>query len=336
MRIVFLNSLEKKDSGVTAGDAQVWIGEEDGIWRMGWNESTGEGESETIWYEGGSWSEMLHIYRHRLVIKLGEGYRPVIEGIWDEREEFHGRSMAAQRLICYSELHENETLYNELCGWRRKKASAERKAPYLIASNRLLRLISVFRPRTVDELLQLPGVGENKAAEYGAELLALTAAQVGERPGEFPLDWVERDIDDNTFRSWMYRQKEAKFRMEMEKFSLRRQALEAMAQGGNLEGICERTGLERRDAVELLEQFEKDGYTTEALVQLELKDMPAEEKSSIWQAFEELGDAFLKPVLQRAYDQETIETANLDRLYERIRLVRLSYRRHKDQAQKAG
>lgn len=177
MRIVFLNSLEKRSSNAVSGGAQVWIGEEEGLWRMGWNETTAEGEQETIWYEGGSWSEMLHVYRHRLVVKLGEGYRPVIEGIWDEREEFQGRGMAAQKLICYSELHGNEEFYNELCAWRRKKASADRKAPYMIASNRLLRLISVFKPWTTEELLQLPGVGESKAAEYGPELLEMAQAQ---------------------------------------------------------------------------------------------------------------------------------------------------------------
>ncbi|MBE6070276.1 MAG: helicase, partial [Clostridium lundense] len=65
MRIVFLNSLEKKDGGAIIQGAQVWIGEEDGIWRMGWNEVTADDEQEDLWYEGASWSEMLHVYRHR-------------------------------------------------------------------------------------------------------------------------------------------------------------------------------------------------------------------------------------------------------------------------------
>ncbi|MDN4069554.1 HRDC domain-containing protein [Paenibacillus vini] len=336
MRIVFLNSLEKKSSDAVSGGAQVWIGEEEGLWRMGWNETTAEGEQETIWYEGGSWSEMLHVYRHRLVVKLGEGYRPVIEGIWDEREEFQGRGMAAQKLICYSELHGNEEFYNELCAWRRKKASADRKAPYMIASNRLLRLISVFKPWTTEELLQLPGVGESKAAEYGPELLEMAQAQGGERPGDFPLGWVEQNIDEDVFRSWMYKQKEAKFKLEMEKFSTRRVVLESLAQGLDLQEICVRTNLDRREAVELLELLEKDGYTTDSLVQLELKDMPTEQQNEVWKAFEEMGDSFLKPVLQRVYDQETLDAGGLDKLYERLRLLRISYRRHKERAPKAG
>ncbi|WMT39801.1 HRDC domain-containing protein [Paenibacillus sp. D2_2] len=222
---------------------------------MGWNELEQEGQRETIWFEGASWSEMLLVYRHRLAAKLGEGFRPIIEGIWDERELAQGRGMAAQRLICYSELNSNEDFYTELVSWRRRKASMERKAPYLIASNRLLKLISVFCPHTREELLQLPGVGENKANEYGDELLELT--KVRDQSRFFPLDWVEETIDDEVFRSWVYKQKEAKYRAEIEKFSLRRKALECLAEGQNISDICLQTGLERREAVELLEGLEK-------------------------------------------------------------------------------
>ncbi|WP_339820945.1 HRDC domain-containing protein [Paenibacillus sp. FSL R7-0216] len=334
MRIVFLNSLEKKDSGAMIQGAQVWIGEEEGIWRMGWNELLADGQSEDLWYEGSSWSEMLHVYRHRLAAKLGEGFRPVMEGIWDEKEGVTGRGMVAQKLFCYSELNGNEPVYNELTAWRRKKASAERKAPYLIASNRLLRMISVFLPQTADELLQLPGVGENKAGEYGAELLEITKAV--ERKRTFPLDWVEQEIDGEVFRTWLYKQKEVKYRAEMEKFSIRRAALEALAEGLKVEDICMRTGIERRDAVELLENLEKEGYNTDDLVSAELEEMSEAEQQAVWHAYEELGDALLKPVLHKVYGTEAAEGSSLDTLYERLRLIRIRYRRQRESARHAG
>lgn len=334
MRIVFLNSLEKKDSGAMIQGAQVWIGEEEGVWRMGWNELLADGQSEDLWYEGSSWSEMLHVYRHRLAAKLGEGFRPVMEGIWDEKEGLTGRGMAAQKLFCYSELNGNEPVYNELTAWRRKKASSERKAPYLIASNRLLRMISVFLPQSAEELLQLPGVGENKAGEYGAELLEITKA--AERKRGFPLDWVEQEIDDEAFRSWLYKQKEVKYRAEMEKFSVRRAVLEALAEGLKVEDICTRTGIERRDAVELLENLEKEGYNTDDLVSAELEAMPEAEQQAVWQAYEELGDALLKPVLHQVYGTEAAEGGGLDTLYERLRLIRIRYRRQRESARHAG
>lgn len=334
MRIIFLNSLEKREAGAVVGSAQVWMGEEDSMWRMGWNEITAEGEQEYIWYEGSSWSEMLHVYRHRLVIKLGEGFQPTIEGIWEDKEQLRGKAMTAQKLICYSEHHENAPFYTELCNWRRKKAASDRKAPYLIASNRLLRLISVFLPHTLEELLQLPGVGQNKAVEFGEELLAMTRNHA--RTTSFPLDWVEEAVDQETLRSWMYKQKEAKFRAEMEKYGVRRRLLEGIAEGLNVEQIRERVAVGRREIIEMLEELEKDGYSTEQLVKSELEEMPDQEQAAVMQAYEELGDALLKPVLQRVYGQEAVEAEERELLYERLRLIRIRFRRERSIVRDAG
>ncbi|MNJ33371.1 HRDC domain-containing protein [Paenibacillus fonticola] len=334
MRIIFLNSLEKKEAGAVVSSAQIWMGEEESQWRMGWNEVTADGEQEYIWYEGSSWSEMLHVYRHRIVIKLGEGFKPAIDGVWEDKEPLRGKAMIAQKLICYSESNTNEPLYVELCNWRRKKASTERKAPYLIASNRLLRLISVFVPQQLEELLELPGVGQNKAAEFGDELLAMTKNY--SRTHSFPLDWVEQAVDEDTLRSWLYKQKEAKFRVEMEKYGVRRKLLEGIAEGLNVEQIREQVKMERREVIELVEELEKDGYNTEQLVKGELQSMPAEEQAAVLQAYKELGDGFLKPVLQQVYGQEAADGGDREMLYERLRLIRIRFRRAGHDVRDAG
>lgn len=334
MRIIFLNSLEKREAGAVVGSAQVWMGEEESMWRMGWNEITADGEQEYIWYEGSSWSEMLHVYRHRLVIKLGEGFQPTVEGVWEDKDQLRGKAMTAQKLICYSEGHPNEPVYTELCNWRRKKASTERKAPYLIASNRLLRLISVFLPHTLEELLQLPGVGQNKAGEFGDELLEMTRRHT--QPSPFPLDWVEEEVNQETLRSWLYKQKEAKFRVEMEKYGVRRKLLEGIAEGLSVEQIRERVAMGRREVIELLEELEKDGYSTEPLVNKELQEMSDVEQTAVMEAYEELGDAFLKPVLQRVYGQEAAEAEDREMLYERLRLIRIRFRRDRSTVRDAG
>ncbi|MBU5671937.1 HRDC domain-containing protein [Paenibacillus brevis] len=335
MRIIFLNSLEKQQNETMPCSAQVWIGEEEGIWRMGWNETIAESDTETIWYEGASWSEMLHVYRHQLAIKLSEGYRPVLEGIWDGQDDgYQGRSVA-QKLLCYSDMHPNEALYSELSLWRRKKAAELRKPPYMIASNRLLKLISVFRPLTNEELMQLPGVGAAKAAEYGQEWIVMMASAAGERPGQFPLDWVDRQIDDEVYRAWIYRQKEAKFRMETERIAVRRKIMDEAVRGSNLDGICTATGLQRRELVEWLEVLEKDGYSMDDIIGKELEGMAVEDIQAVWDTFEELGDQLLKPVLQRLYTAEAIEATGQEMLYERLRLIRMRFRRERSSNRKA-
>ncbi|AWB43963.1 helicase [Paenibacillus sp. CAA11] len=329
MRIVFLNSLEKRVEGELTSSSQVWIGEEQGLWRIGWDEM-GDQESP-LWYEGDSWSEMLHIYRHRLAAKLAEGFRPVIEGIFHEGEaQGSGRTLAAQKLICYSELHANEELYNELCAWRRRRAAQERKAPYLIASNRLLRMISAFVPKTSAELLQLPGVGEGKSAEYGADLLNITEG--ASRTHDFPLTWVFSVIDQEVFLSWQYKQKEAKYRQEIEKFNLRRSLMEGVQEGLSLEQLSLRTELDRREVLEMLEVLGKEGHSLEPLVALELADTSEAEQNRVWEAYQKLGDEYLKPVLQHVYGPERIaaEGEKLERLYELLRLIRLRYRSQPD------
>ncbi|MEI0735675.1 hypothetical protein VQ056_01700 [Paenibacillus sp. JTLBN-2024] len=87
MQTVFMNRMvkESKQGGKWA---EVWIDEGEGVWKLGWRDVEGGGSvSEQTWYEGGSWNEMLHIYRHGLAVKLGEGFRPVIDGIFHDEEE---------------------------------------------------------------------------------------------------------------------------------------------------------------------------------------------------------------------------------------------------------
>ncbi|KOR82303.1 HRDC domain-containing protein [Paenibacillus solani] len=332
MQIVFMNQMSGADESGHARSAQVWIGEEEGGWRLGWRSIEQEGDFfDEEWYEGNSWNELLCVYRHQLAKKLGEGFRPLIEGVFHESGENGGKSQVSQKLQCYSELYGSEELYTELCAWRRRKAASGRKAPYFIASNRVLRMISAFIPQTEEELLQLPGIGTSKASEHGAEWLEITSKI--ERTTSFPLDWVYSQLSEEVFLSWLYKQKEQKYKQELERFQIRRTMLLGIAEGASLAHLEERTSLSRRDLVEELEGLEKEGYDTEQLLQIELSAITETEQATVWRAFEELGDTFLKPVLQRVYGQaqtekgEAEEIGGTEKLYERLRLLRIRFRR---------
>lgn len=326
MQIVFMNRLSKNTSSDQELFAQLWIGEEEGVWSLGWKDFVNSGEMvENIWYEGGSWSEMLCVYRHELAVKMGEGYRPLIDGIFHEEESVPSRNTEHLKLQFYSEHHGNEKIYEELCAWRRGRSSSERKAPYILASNRLLRLISTFLPYTQEELLQLPGVGEGKAAQFGADWLAITA----EVPREhlFPLNWVHKEIDEESFVSWLYKQKELKYKKQLERLRMRRLLLQGIECGLDMEQLKEECSVSRRDLLEAVEELEKDGYSVEKLLVQELDKMPQNEQEEVWNAYTELGDVFLKPVLYKVYGNEFTAPGGLDLYYERLRLIRIRYRR---------
>ena len=326
MQIVFMNRLSKYSNSEQELFAQLWIGEEEGVWSLGWKDFSSSDETvDNKWYEGGSWSEMLCVYRHELAVKMGEGYRPLIDGIFHEEESLPNRNTEHLKLQYYSELCGNEKVYEELCAWRRGRSSSERKAPYILASNRLLRLLSAFLPQTPEELLQLPGVGEGKASQYGPDWLAITAAV--SREHVFPLSWVHKEIDEEAFVSWMYKQKELKYKKQLERLRMRRLLLQGIESGLDMAQLKEECSVSRRDLLEAIEELEKDGYSVEKLIVQELSKMPQDEQEGVWKAYEELGDVFLKPVLYKVYGNDFTVPGGLDLYYERLRLIRIRFRR---------
>jgi ATP-dependent DNA helicase RecQ len=69
----------------------------------------------------------------------------------------------------------DRALFDALRGYRLKRAAASGVPPYVVASDRTLREIAAQRPRTIDELLVIHGIGPAKARRYGKGLLAVVA-----------------------------------------------------------------------------------------------------------------------------------------------------------------
>jgi hypothetical protein len=325
MEVVFLNRLSKRNEQGHDIFAQVWIGQHEGVWSTGWSTHHSLNDStDDLWYEGGLWKELLHVYRHELALKMAEGYRPLIHGVFHDQEASAGRGQTLQKLYCYSDLFPRDDVYEQLTMWRRQKAAVERKVPYFIATNRLLRLISVYLPHTEEELLELPGMGQSKVSQYGPELLAITTQN--DRITRFPLNWVAETLDEEDFLSWLYKQKEDKYRQELNKFSLKQTILQGISDGLTLEHIGLKVGLNRREMIEVVENLEREGTDTEELIRKELMNVPEEEQAAIWSAYEELGDTLLKPVMLRVYGEEQAAGTGLDQIYERLRLIRIRFR----------
>ncbi|MCI3919604.1 HRDC domain-containing protein [Paenibacillus sp. TRM 82003] len=338
MNWVFMNSLQKRIEEGRVATAQVTIGEDAGVWHVYWNEPGEDGEtSETCWFEGEGWNEMLAAFRGQLLQKMTEGYAPMLDNVTGDVQSISGRSEWVQKLNYYSDEHKNEAVYESLREWRRKQAGKEGKAPYMIGTNRLLAMLSAFLPKTEDELVQIPGFGPFKAKLYGKELLAITGT--AERTNGFPLDWVVERIDYAQYKLWLHRQHESFQERERERKAQRHALLEAAAAGADLASVKEKiASLTRRDAVAMLEELEKEGYDVEPLIAAELKEVPAEQVARVMTLFAEAGDRYLKPVLQKLESEELWKDVQQDRAYEMLRLIRIRFRRGRDggAAAKAG
>ena len=66
-------------------------------------------------------------------------------------------------------------LFERLVAWREERMRLERVQSYMVASNEALKGIAETQPETMEELLDVRGIGRRKAEKYGAELLAIVA-----------------------------------------------------------------------------------------------------------------------------------------------------------------
>ncbi|MBP3962048.1 HRDC domain-containing protein [Paenibacillus lignilyticus] len=331
MQVVFLNTFEKVGQDSRAEQAQLSICEQNGVWSVIWTESyvNGLDEQQAVWFEGSSWEEMMTAFRHGIAVQMGEGYSPLIDGMLEERRGHDGLGSLYSMIQCYGEMNTDPVLFEALREWRRSKAVEGKKSAYLIASNRMLWMLSSFVPHQPEELMQIPGWGETKQAAYAEEVLAITRNFQRER--SFPLDWVSTAIDPKVYIKWVYKQKENKYKSQMDRQQEKQKLLRGIAEGNSLEGLIAQTDLPRRDLMERIEKLETEGYDMEPLIERELESMPESEQQLVWDAYIAVGDRYLKPVLQRVYGEEAVQGKgkSIDLIYDRLRLIRLRYRRMK-------
>ena len=337
MNWVFMNSLHKRGEDGSLVQAQVTIGEDAGVWHVYWNEPDDSGDTtETCWFEGAGWNEMLTAFRGQLLQKMSEGYAPLLDNVTGDVQSTSGRTEWVQKLQYYGDAFKNEAVYEALREWRRKQAGKENKAPYMVGTNRLLAMLAAFLPQTPDELLQIPGFGPFKANLYGKELLAITGA--ASRETTFPLDWVTDRIDYAQYKLWLHQQQEAYHERERQRKAQRNAVLEAALNGTDLETLKASAALPRREALAMLEELEKEGYDVEPVIAVETKDVPEDQLARVMQLFAQTGDKYLKPILQKLNEEELWKDVPADRAYERLRLLRIRFRRTQDaqSAAKAG
>lgn len=331
MQIVFLNRLDRTDAGQESR-GQVFIGESQGVWTAGWRLLAGAESvpGEEIWYEGISWEELLAAFRRGVAVKMKEGYRPLIDGML-ETPLWQRQPSLPLLLQCYAELQpEKPDVMNALKQWRRTKAAEEKRMAYLIATNRELHMLAVYAPRTAEELAQIPGFGKMKTQRYGADLTAILKDVP--RAHAFPLDWVAQAVDEQAFAQWMFLQKEQQYSRALTALHEKRALLTAIREGKSMAELEQMLQLDRRKLIEKIERLDEEGYDVLSVVDQELSDVAPEEWKQVSEAMAELGDRYLKPLLQRVYGAGD-GGQDLERKYEKLRMMRIRFRHHRQYGQ---
>jgi hypothetical protein len=72
-------------------------------------------------------------------------------------------------------------MLEQLKGWRQAQARAERRPAFFLLTDATLRAIARDRPRTVPELMALPGVGVERGRAYGGDILRILHDDPGQR-----------------------------------------------------------------------------------------------------------------------------------------------------------
>lgn len=233
------------------------------------------------------------------------------------------RFLMIRKLECFASQSMNSSLFLELKKWRKQAASASHIPPYFIGTDKLLSLIAAYIPQTEDQLLQIPGIGNNKVNLYGNSILEITSRY--EQLYTFPLDWIHQKVSLDFFIPWFMserKQKEerrkARVTQEMEE---KLRLLEMIEDQVDLEEIAERLSISMSDLLKRIRSLDQEGYDIMNFLEREVEQI--QEKSLIEDIAAKLGSDRLKPIYEKMYGSEGIEMTSKEvgQRYNRIRLV---------------
>ncbi|MCU6712448.1 DNA helicase RecQ [Paenibacillus sp. J5C_2022] len=114
-------------------------------------------------------------------LRLSEGQYPTVSLAVKSLPVLEGRETVMQRVRASVRKSEaghaaSSPLFDALKAWRRETAAAEGVPPFMVFFDATLRDIAGARPSTLDELLQVKGIGAAKGERYGSAILSVIAA----------------------------------------------------------------------------------------------------------------------------------------------------------------
>ena len=123
-------------------------------------------------------AEALEKNPHPIFFSLDRDYSEI-----DDSQENAGGSAAL-----------DEVLFKILIGLRKDEAKKRKLAPYVIFSDQSIDAMCTYYPITMDDLLNIPGVGQGKAQKFGKPFIETIARYVAENEIDRPTDTVVKGI----------------------------------------------------------------------------------------------------------------------------------------------
>ncbi len=234
-------------------------------------------------------------------LKLTEQSRPVLRGERQvrfrqdaERKRARGGSRASDRAAPLATPSDPEAnaLWQRLRQRRRELALEQNVPPYVVFSDATLRDMLLYRPRTLDELGRISGIGAVKRERYGDDILAVLAAHESEfgRPADVP------PLPETPPPAATTRGVDARGRDHGLSGTIR-ETLELFRSGASLEQIAARRDLKRTTVYSHLARCIEDG-------EVELQDVVSlsdDELKTIRYAFDQLSAGSME-TLKPVYD----------------------------------
>jgi hypothetical protein len=207
----------------------------------------------------------------------------------------------------------------------------EKKSAYLIATNRELQMLAVYLPQTLEELEQIPGFGKIKVERYGNDLIEMLKGV--DRKHVFPLEaWVSAAVSEEQLSSWMFQVRQEKYGKALATVQEKRSLLVGIREGRTLGQLEGELNFPRRKLLEKIERLDEEGYDVLPVVDQELLELSPEELLQIETAIEQLGDRYLKPLLRQVYGEISSNDQEVERQYEKLRMMRIRFRRERKTA----
>jgi ATP-dependent DNA helicase RecQ len=146
-------------------------------------------------------------------------------------------------------------LFERLRGLRREIAEERGLAPFIVFSDATLRDLARLRPSSADKLLEVHGIGQKKAAEYGDQVLAAISEYC--RITGATTDAVKAVSSDS-------RNREPERKSSATLSSTKLQAFPMFAEGASINAVCTATGRAQSTVFGYLAEFIENEQISDA------------------------------------------------------------------------